>query len=154
MKKFLLVMFAALCCAVTSFAADECPKGWTLDIDAALKKAKAENKKVYLLFTGSDWCGYCIRLKNDVFSKKDFKKIAQNSLVPVYFDFPHKKEISPAQMKIQLQWAKKFGVRGYPTAVILDANGNKIGEIGGYRPAKAYINELKKFTGNKNGKKK
>jgi thioredoxin-related protein len=80
MKKFLLVMFAALCCAVTSFAADECPKGWTLDINAALKKAKAENKKVYLLFTGSDWCGFCIRLKDDVFSKKDFQKIAQKSL--------------------------------------------------------------------------
>ena len=93
MKKVILAIFAAFCCAVSSYAADSCPKGWTLDIDAALKQAKAENKKVLLLFTGSDWCGWCIKLKREVLEKNEFKKFAKKNLVLVYFDFPSKKKI-------------------------------------------------------------
>ena len=85
MKKLLLI-FAVLFGAGILHAA--APKGWTTDIEAALKTAGSEKKNVLLLFTGSDWCRYCVRLKNDVLDKDDFQKLCNENFVPVYFDFP------------------------------------------------------------------
>ena len=123
MKKFLFAICAALLCSVSAFAVDNCPKGWTVDINAALKKAQAENKKVLVLFTGSDWCSYCIKLKNATLGKNKFTKFASTNLVLVYFDFPRNKNlVSQQQMALQKQWQQRFGIEGYPTTVILDAN--------------------------------
>ena len=143
MKKFLLTVFA-VCCAVVMCHAADAPSGWTTDIDAAFKTAARENKKVLVLFTGSDWCGWCKRLYKDVLNKGKFKKYAKEKLVLVYFDFPNKKKISPEQMKIQEQWRKKFGVSGYPTTVILSPKGKKLGTISGYCQLDDYIGKIQK----------
>ena len=37
---------------------------WLTDVPTALQKAKQENKILLLDFTGSDWCGWCVKLKN------------------------------------------------------------------------------------------
>jgi protein disulfide-isomerase len=137
MKKLLLSLFAALF-ALTLFAGDV-PSGWTTDINAALARAKRENKRVLILFTGSDWCGFCVRLKNDVLNKRDFKDLVRNNFILVYFDFPRNNPPDEAQMRIQRQWQQRFSVRGYPTVIIVDGEGNKVGEIGGYRQEEAYI---------------
>ena len=150
MKKVLLTVLLALV-TFTAVSAD-IPKGWTVDINAALKQAKAEKKQVLLLFTGSDWCGWCIRLKKDVFSKNEFKKLAADRFVLVYFDFPHRKKISDEQQKIQLQWQKKIGVSGYPTTVILDSNGKQLHKISGYMPLKDYLKAIYPAYRDKSGK--
>lgn len=142
MKKLLLI-FAVLFGAGILHAA--APKGWTTDIEAALKTAGSEKKNVLLLFTGSDWCRYCVRLKNDVLDKDDFQKLCNENFVPVYFDFPSNSSVSAGQMQIQKMWQRKFGVRGYPTVVILKPDGSRIGTIGGYRPLEAYLNALRQY---------
>ena len=143
MKKFLMLLLTVLFTAVL-FAGDA-PRGWTTDINAALAQAKRENKRVLILFTGSDWCNYCIRLKKDVLDKKAFKNLAEENFVPVYFDFPHRNQPSDAQMRIQNQWRTKLQIQGYPTMAIVDADGKMLGKIIGYRQREQYLGELEKY---------
>lgn len=141
MKKLMLILIAVFCTAAL-WANENAPRGWETDIEAALKKADAENKHILLLFTGSDWCGFCKKLEKEVLSRKEFQNIAPLKYVMVYFDFPSSKKISPEQMKIQKKWQKKFGVSGYPTTVILNNKGEKVKSIEGYAGAENYIKAL------------
>lgn len=106
------------------------PTGWTTDYAAALKKAKAENKSIFIDFTGSDWCGWCIKLSDEVLKKQAFKDYAKENLVLVYIDFPRRKAQSEALKEQNDKLAKQYGVRGFPTVVILNSDGEKIGQMG------------------------
>ena len=67
-------------------------ENWMTDFDAAVKKATAENKKLLVDFSGSDWCGWCIKLDEEVFSKQEFIDEASKQFIFVLLDFPRKKE--------------------------------------------------------------
>src|SRR5690348_11884172 len=71
------------------------PANWLTDLPAAQAAAKAEKKIVLINFTGSDWCGWCIRLRNEVFSQPQFDSFAKDHLVLVETDFPRRKSQSP-----------------------------------------------------------
>ena len=141
MKKLAVALFAALFAAV--LCAGEPPKGWTTDIEAAIAQARREKKAVLLLFTGSDWCGYCKQLKSQTLDSGKFRRFAKNNLVPVYFDFPRKNRPDEKQMAIQNEWAKKFDVKGYPTTVILNGTGRQLTTIVGSMDADRYIQKIK-----------
>ena len=64
---------------------------WTTDVPKAAEKAKAEKKLVMLDFTGSDWCGWCIKLNKEIFSQPEFVEYAQKNIVAVELDFPQEK---------------------------------------------------------------
>lgn len=88
---------------------------WHTDINKAFELAEKENKTLMLFFTGSDWCGWCIRLQNEVLKTPDFEKWAKDKVVLVELDFPRK---TPQDKNIQIQnyqMQKMFNVRGYPT---------------------------------------
>lgn len=148
MKKLLFAFFALFVCAAGY--ADDAPRGWTSDINAAMETAKKENRCILILFTGSDWCSWCKRLKADVLDGNSFKNAVKDNVVLVYFDFPVHKKISPAQMTEQNRWVKKFGINGFPTVVITDADGNELGKISGYAQEAEYIRKLNALTGRKN----
>lgn len=117
------------------------------DFEAAKAKAAAENKPMLLDFTGSDWCGWCIKLDKEVFSQEAFKAYADESLVLVELDFPSKKPISD-ELKAQNEaLAEKYGIRGFPTIVILSPEGELI-DTTGYRRggAEAYVEHLKEIV--------
>ena len=97
-------------------------------------------------FTGSDWCGWCIKLNKEVFSQPDFAEYAKKNLVLVEVDFPRQKEQTDAQKKANQALQEKYKVEGYPTIVVLDAEGKKVGELG-YQPGgpKAFTAELDKL---------
>ena len=140
MKKFLLIVAVIFGC-VAAFAAP--PAGWLTDYDAALKKAKTENKCVYVLFTGSDWCGWCMKLRKDVLTKPEFRDFASKKLVMVYCDFPRKTKLSKEQLKKQRQLGSQLGAgRGVPSAVVVDGDGKVLGRIGGYAPLPKYLKKL------------
>ncbi len=120
--------------------------GWSEDYDKALAQAKAEKKLVLLDFTGSDWCGWCIKLDKEVFSQPEFADYAKTNLVLVELDYPRKKEQTK---EIKAQNAKlqgEYKIQGYPTIVVLDSAGKKVGELG-YQPGgpKAFIAALDKL---------
>ncbi|CAA6676573.1 MULTISPECIES: thioredoxin family protein [unclassified Lentimonas] len=134
----LCVTFLGL--AATAFASD----GWMTDFDAAKAKAKAEDKPMLLDFTGSDWCGWCIKLDKEVFGEAAFKEYASSELVLVELDFPRGKEQS-AELKAQNEkLAKQYGIRGFPTILVLSPDGELIEQTGYQRGgAEAYVEHIK-----------
>ena len=112
----------------------------------ALAAAKSLKRPVFIDFTGSDWCGWCIKLDREVFTQKEFIRYAKNDLVLLKLDFPQRKKISEAQQKQNMELAQKFGIRGFPTIVIVDAEGKEIARTG-YRPGgdKKYVKHLKEL---------
>lgn len=136
----------SLCCvaflglAASASAGD----GWMTDFEAAQAKAKAENKPMLLDFTGSDWCGWCIKLDKEVFGKAAFKDYAAAELVLVELDFPRGKEQS-AELKAQNEkLAQQYGIRGFPTILVLSPEGELIEKTGYQRGgAEAYVEHIK-----------
>lgn len=100
--------------------------GWGDNYQEALATAAKENKKVLLDFTGSDWCVHCIALKKKTFSKPQFKEFADKNLVLVEVDFPHDKALSPEVVQQNQALQEKFQIRGYPTLILLNAQGEVI----------------------------
>ena len=112
---------------------------WLLDFDGALEKAKAENKPLIVLFTGSDWCIWCKKLDAATLSKPEFSEFANKNYVMLLCDFPQA-GAKPAQIKKNKALAQKFGIEGFPTLVLIDANSGKSVRFG-YNQA----DEPKKF---------
>jgi len=103
---------------------------WMTDFKAALAKAKKEKKVVLADFTGSDWCGWCIKLKDEVFSKPEFKEWAAQHVVLLELDYPRKTPQSDELKKQNAELAKEYQIQGYPTILFLDSKGKKVGQSG------------------------
>jgi thioredoxin-related protein len=102
---------------------------WLTDFSAAKKKAKDENKPILMLFTGSDWCPWCIKWEKESFSQTEFKEYAQKNLVLLMVDFPNKKPLPKAQQRANDALQDKFKIEEYPTVVMLDSNAKKLGKF-------------------------
>lgn len=119
---------------------------WTTDVPKAVEKAKSEKKLVMLDFTGSDWCGWCIKLNKEIFSQPEFVEYAEKSIVAVELDFPQKKAQTAELKKANKELQKKYNIRGYPTIVVLNGEGKEIGRLGYMKGGpKAFIEELEKL---------
>lgn len=119
---------------------------WETDFKVAKQRAKDEKKSILVDFTGSDWCGWCIKLKREVFDQPEFQKYARKHLVMLELDFPRKKEL-PEKLKEQNEeLAREFGVRGYPTILLLNRRGREIARTGYQEggPGK-YVEHLKEL---------
>lgn len=143
MKKIIVLMIA--CCALLQVRAAELD--WTTDVPAALAKAKAENKTVLLDFTGSDWCGWCIKFKKEALDTPEFQDYAAKNLVLVEVDFPRKLQQSEELKSANKALAGQYNITGYPTFVVLNKDGKQIGRQDGYEPggAKAFIDKINGF---------
>jgi len=118
---------------------------WKTDYAAALKTAEGSDKKILLNFTGSDWCGWCIRLDQEIFSKPRFVEFAHNNLILVKIDFPRRNKLSPALEKQNKQLADRYRIRGFPTILILNDNGKQINQLGYMRGGpEAFISAIEK----------
>ena len=90
-------------------------EAWETDLNKAIGLSYETKKPMMLFFTGSDWCGWCIRLQNEVFRTETFTKWAKENVILVELDFPRKKE-QPQNIKDQnRQLQQMFAVQGYPT---------------------------------------
>ena len=129
----------------STYAAD----GWKTDFKAAFVEAREEGKNVLVDFTGSDWCGWCIKLDKEVFSKDAFKKYAEDKLVLVEIDFPRKKQQSKELVEQNKKLADKYGIRGFPTILIFSPEEELLGKTG-YKAGgpEAYIKHIEEIVGN------
>lgn len=150
-KKHLFIPFAVAACFVFHAPAGRAASsGWLDDYHKAQEEAKAGHKLLLLNFTGSDWCGWCIRLDQDVFSKSDFKDFASKNLVLLELDFPRpggsRAQAQTAELKKQnLDLARQYNVFGFPTLIVLDGNGQKLWQYEGYLPGTELIAQLEKL---------
>jgi thioredoxin-related protein len=109
--------------------------GWETDFDTARQKAREENKLILLNFSGSDWCGPCIRMKKEIFDDPGFIKFAESGLVLVNADFPRlrKNRLPAVQEKKNDGLAEKYNPQGhFPFTLLLDAAGNVLHKWDGY----------------------
>jgi thioredoxin-related protein len=144
-KTFRALFLAVACCALF-FSSARAEATWLSDFHRAQEEAKASHKLLLLNFTGSDWCGWCIRLQAEVFSQPEFAEYAKQNLVLMTVDFPRAKPLSGEVRSQNMALAQKYGIEGFPTIVVLDADGKPVGLLG-YLPGgpSAFIGELKKL---------
>ncbi len=107
---------------------------WMTNYDDALALAAKQDRMVLLDFTGSDWCPPCMKLHEDIFEKPEFAAFAKEKLVPVMLDFPRSKKLDPAVKQQNEDLAKKYGVSGFPTLILLTPQGKEIERKVGYFP--------------------
>ena len=112
MKKFIITLLLVFS-AITTQAQDELT--WHTDLNKAIDIANKEDKPLFLFFTGSDWCGWCIRLQKEVFKTPEFVKWAKEKVVLVELDYPRKSNQSDAVKTQNAQLQQFFKVQGYPT---------------------------------------
>ena len=145
MKRFFWVLLALT--LISRAGAEQLE--WLTDVPAALAKARAENKVVLLDFTGSDWCGWCIKLDDNVFKQPAFIAYAKANLVMVELDYPHTKPQSAELKAANAALAKKYDVDGYPTVIMLNSAGKQIDKSVGYITAglPGYLDRFKKLPG-------
>jgi thioredoxin-related protein len=126
MKKFNLAALAMLLLAFT---------GWHYNLTEAMQIAQKEHKHILLNFSGSDWCGPCIRMRKEVFASEAFLKMADTSLVMVDADFPRMKKnrLSQKQQTVNESMADQYNSKGkFPFTLLLDAGGRVLKEWDGY----------------------
>lgn len=142
--KKILVAAAIGCVWLQAQAAD---LNWGTDLSKALAQAKAEKKLVFLDFTGSDWCPGCILFHDEVAKSPKFASYAKTNLVLVEVDFPNNKPQSDALKSANAVLQKKYDVEGFPTLILLNADGKEIGRQLGYESGDpdAFIAKLEKF---------
>jgi protein disulfide-isomerase len=141
MKKIILTLCFGLFVSNFSLSAGD---GWMTDFEAAQEKAAAEQKPLLLDFTGSDWCVWCVKLEEEVFSQPAFLEYASDNLVLVELDFPKNKPQSDELKAQNRALAKKYEIQAFPTILVLSPEGELIKQTS-YRPggAEAYVRHVK-----------
>ncbi|MCW3093716.1 MAG: thioredoxin family protein [Ferruginibacter sp.] len=121
--------------------------GWLTNFEEASKTANDKHRLILLNFSGSDWCGPCIRLKNEIFQTKMFEDFATTNLVLVNADFPrsNKNKLSKEQVKQNEALADKYNTKGrFPLTLLIDADGKVLKEWDGLpSSATQFIQQLK-----------
>lgn len=120
------LLLAAL---VPSWAAE-----WMTDLEAAKTKAAAENKAVLIDFTGSDWCGWCIRLRKQVLDTPAFEAYAKDKFVLMEVDIPNNPKFDPALRARNQELCNQFAVAGFPTILVITPQGDVVGGFSGFKP--------------------
>jgi thioredoxin-related protein len=106
---------------------------WTDNFEQAKAQAKKEGKDLLVDFTGTDWCPWCVKLRQEVFDKEKFKAEAPKKFVLVEIDFPRTKKLADAVKKQNAALQQQYSVEGFPTILLMDADGKVYGKTG-YQP--------------------
>lgn len=123
---------------------------WILDIAQATTRAAEEGKDLFINFAGSDWCGYCRKLDEEVFDHAEFIDATDKDYVFLYLDFPRRDEEAKAKVvdpAMSEKWRDLYGVGGFPTIILATAQGAPYARIGGYQPGgpTVYLENLAKL---------
>jgi protein disulfide-isomerase len=141
----LFLVAALVSLGFASFARAE--STWLHDFSKAQEEAKANHKLLFLNFTGSDWCGWCIKFDKEVLSQPKFKDFAHDNLVLMELDFPRRKSLPTEVQKQNRELAQLYEVMGFPTIVVLNSSGQKVWQFDGYFPGgpEAFVEQLQKL---------
>jgi thioredoxin-related protein len=108
---------------------------WLGDFNDATTEATKENKLILINFSGSDWCGPCIRLRKEILESSTFEDYAKDNLILVRADFPRQKknQLDAAQVKRNEALADKYNPDGkFPFTLLVDKNGKILKEWDGF----------------------
>jgi thioredoxin-related protein len=142
MKKTLVLMLLFL--ATIGYSQE-----WKTNFEVTKTEATNQDRNILLVFSGSDWCGPCIKLDRDIWKSVEFMEFAKNNLILERADFPKKKQnqLSPEIKKLNQNLAEKYNKDGmFPLVIVLDKNGKVLGKTGYKKVSPTeYVNLLKSF---------
>lgn len=139
MKKYLSLLLAAVVSYTVFCSCRDTEKKETqnrkefiimTDFEIAKSQSKLNNKPILLVFSGSDWCSWCVKLDKEVFSTPEFKKWATDNVIMVIADFPALKQLSPEITAQNEHLKQTYNITGFPTVLLLDSEGNIIARTG------------------------
>ena len=139
MRNVLFVVITMILCSFTN---------WHNNIDEAKQAAAKEHKYILLNFSGSDWCGPCIRMHKEIFDDSSFQRFASSALIMVNADFPRNKknQLSKEQQALNDKMADAYNKQGsFPYTLLLDANGKVLKAWDGYpkEDVPSFIEDIK-----------
>ncbi len=116
---------------------------WHADFSKAKELAIKDKRDLFLDFTGSDWCTFCIQLKEEVLDKPDFQAAVKDKFVFVEVDFPQSKKQDPKIADQNEKLSEQYQIDGYPTIILTDHTGKPYATAG-YQEGgtKAYLEKL------------
>lgn len=104
---------------------------WLVDYSQAKEESSRQDKPIFMVFTGKEWCTYCIRLKDEVFDTPQFERWIEKNFIPLELDFPYG-AWAPSRKKYQEEYtrlAQENGISGFPTIVVIQ-KGKSLGRLG------------------------
>lgn len=110
---------------------------WLTDFATAQAEAVSSNRRLLVLFTGSDWCPPCMQFEAEVAHAPDFLNLARPAFVLVKLDYPRKTPQEPAVRARNEELRKQYGVKAYPTLLVISADGAKSSRVDTARPRRA-----------------
>ncbi|SFE88770.1 thioredoxin family protein [Flavobacterium xueshanense] len=114
-------IIVALLLFAGSFAAEAQELVWETNVTKAMEISKETQKPLLLFFTGSDWCGWCIRLQKEVLRTPEFAAWAKENVVLVELDYPRKAPQTADIKKQNNELQMAFGIQGFPTIILANA---------------------------------
>ncbi len=130
---------------------------WT-PIDKAIIENKASNKKYILVDLYTEWCGWCKKMDENVYTDAQVVSMLNADFTVVKFDAETKDAVNfngksysftktgaRGANQLAMDLGSTSGKLGYPTLVVLDANGNKIQAFPGYKDVQSLTELLKYF---------
>lgn len=130
---------------------------WINNLEQAEQKARTEHKLIILNFSGSDWCGPCMRMHKEIFDSENFRQYATDNLIMVNADFPRmkKNKLPEEQQKSNDLLAEKYNVDGnFPFTLLINTNGKVIYTWKGFynKGADSFTSEVKQLVENNRNK--
>lgn len=117
MKKIII----AVVLFIGSFTVEAQELVWETNVTKAMAVSNETKKPMLLFFTGSDWCGWCIRLQKEVLKTPEFAAWAKDNVVLVELDFPRRAPQTPEIKKQNEELQQAFGIQGFPTIILANA---------------------------------
>lgn len=126
---------------------------WLGDFSQAKTEATQKHKLILINFSGSDWCGPCIRLRKEILESGAFVNYASDHLVLVRADFPRQKknQLSKEQVKLNEALADKYNTEGkFPYTLLIDENGKILKDWDGFpnETPEQFIAQISSFEQN------
>jgi protein disulfide-isomerase len=104
---------------------------WLTEYSAALEAAEKTGRPILTVFTGSDWCQHCRTLEQNVLETETFRTWAEDRVVLLMIDLPQQ-GISLDERKARSRVCLKYGVRSFPSVVLVAPDGAAITTQAGY----------------------
>ncbi len=114
----------------TSFEGKVASPVWYESYSDAVAEAEKNDKLILADFTGSDWCHWCVKLKQDIFEAPEFKAWASENVVLLELDYPKNGSQSPSIKEQNAMLKSRYNISSYPTVLLLDAAGNVRAKMG------------------------
>jgi thioredoxin-related protein len=138
------ILFIALLALFTG------PLTWMGDFTEAQKQAKVTHRQILINFSGSDWCGPCIRLRKEILESESFEKYAASNLILVRADFPRQKknQLTKEQVRLNESLAEAYNKDGkFPYTILVDENGKVLKAWDGFpnESPEVFVAELEKL---------